>query len=112
MHKILSIATLGVMFAGSVMADSIGMEAQKQQIEMNERAARGEAAEGAMGTVPPDIPANQDTRIEVNDGRDMVGTPLDNDETEGSTIGGDHIIEMGDNVPDDDNDPMTVDGSR
>lgn len=112
MHKVLSIAALGVMFAGSVLADSIGMDAQKQQMQMNERAARGEASEGTMGTVPPDIPANQDTRIEVNDGRDMVGTPLDDAATEDSTIGGDHIIEMDDNVPDDDSNPMAVDGSR
>lgn len=112
MHKVLSIATLGVMFAGSVMADSIGMDAQKQQMEMNERVARGEISKDAAGTVPPIAP-NQDTSIEVRDGRNMVGMPLDDGKTDDkNTIGSDHIIEMGDNVPDDDTDPMTVDGGQ
>lgn len=111
MHKVLSIAALGVMFAGSVLADSIGMEAQKQQMEINERVARGEISKDAAGTVPPIAP-NQDTSLEVQDGRDMVGTPLDDGKTSDNTIGGDHIIEMGDNVPDDDTDPMTVDGGQ
>lgn len=90
MHKLVGLTAISLMFAGSVLADDIGFEEQKRQIEANQRAAmNGEPLSSATTPLP-----------EVQDGRDMVGMPLDNAETAGEGIGGDHIIEMDDNEPD------------
>lgn len=104
MHKLVTVAVLSTLFAGSVMADDIGMEEQKRQMEMNERAARGELG----ATMPDASPAQPD--IPVEDGRDVVGMPLDDANTEGETIGGDHIVEMSDSPAPDDNDDLSIDG--
>lgn len=99
MHKLISITALGVMFAGSVVANDIGMEEQKRQIEMNERAAMsGRAPDG-----------NNTNEITIQEGRDMVGTPLDNAKGE-SSFGKDHIIETGEPMPPADDHPMVNDG--
>lgn len=89
MHKLISLTAISIMFAGSVMADDYGFEEQKQQIEANQRAAmNGEPLRNSTTPAP-----------EVQDGRDMVGMPLDNGKTAGQGIGGDHIIEMSDGKP-------------
>lgn len=105
-RAISGIAILGVMFTGPVMADDIGMEEQKRQMERDESAAMG----GSMPMTKPEaaMPANGKTQ----DKRDLVGMPLDDHKSEGDSIGGDHILEMDDNVPDARNDPMTVDGAE
>jgi len=100
------IAILGVMFAGSVMADSIGMEEQKRQMEMDEKAAMG----GSMPMAQPDTPSPPNGRTQ--DKRDLVGMPLDDGKSRGDSIGGDHILEMNDNVPAARKNPMTVDGTE
>lgn len=62
MYRILSIAVLGTLFSGAALADSIGLEEQKRQIEMNERAARGELV--PIEPTPAPLP-NPDTDVDA-----------------------------------------------
>jgi hypothetical protein len=117
MKNVMSLMALGIMFAGSVLADNSSMEQQKNAIQMQndmqKRGANGELSPQSSMPVPPPAPEV----APVQDRRDLVGMPLD-DNKGGSGIGGDHIVEMNDSERPilhdnlgNDNAPMTVDGT-
>ena len=99
MRNSISLMALGIMFAGSVLADSPDMEQQEMQIQMQREASKSAATEelgprGMLRIMPTDDTSGE---VMVRDERDLVGMPLDDTEDAPSTIGGDHIIEMNDN---------------
>lgn len=98
MKNSISLMALGIMFAGSVLADSAtnDMEQQKSQIQMqNETSKRGAyeglGPRGMVRTMPA-----EDKAVTVHNTNDLVGMPLDDKKQDSSIIGSDHIIEMND----------------
>lgn len=117
MKNILSLMALGIMFTGSVLADSTNMEQQKMQIQEQEDSQQRAIKEGfKTGNTPDEQDASQ-KKVTVQNRRDLVGMALDDKKEDPSVIGSDHIIEMNDDkatgqekYEDTPDTPMTVDG--
>lgn len=110
MKNLFALVVLTALFAGSVLAE--GVDEQQRQIEAQNKAATDKAmdymdTQDANRTMPAMRPQNE---VTVQDGRDMVGNPLDDTQKDASTIGSDHIIEMDDSMQPVPQETLGVDG--